>query len=600
MAFPASAAQILLAQIGWIEGGGFAAAAAVIGYLGWRLGDARREYVEQLADQARQVDDAQEAATQARREKDVLAGENKTKSEMLATLSREIRAHLNGVIGSADLMLGAALPAPQRDRLATLRASAEALVQSLNDVLDYASMEVGQIRIANAVFDLRQPIAEVADVLAPLAALKGVGLIVIVSPDVPLLVSGDASRLRQILFNLTANAVKFTDAGRVVVRVEPSTGVPTRVKAGVTWLQFSVSDTSAGIPDDLRATIFDRPGDTASASPRKLSGSGLELAISKRLVELMDGQIGSRSVPESGSEFWLTLPFVADRIQSSPIFTAADRLHVVVLDDVAAMRLAALAVLTRIGAGRDATDNVADAAMLLHDAVEAEARDVLLLVGETLLKTKGAELTRVLTEDPTLRMTRVVVMARDPDAAAASVGELPLAAVVRTPLVWTDPLAEALRKMPGATVGRGTGSRAPFEKSTVVPPTRRGPKVMVVDDDAISRSVSSQLLELIGCDVEVALSGAEALERAQASPYELIFMDCQMPEMDGFMATERIRTALGTKTPPVIAITANTTVRDREKCFAVGMCDFIGKPVTKSELARVVRRWAPAALRAPK
>ena len=582
-----------LGDVGWIGSLAIVVGAGGIGLLAWQLGRARREYALDLAEQARQVAEEQERAALAEKAREAVTRESQAKSEMLATLSREIRAHLNGVIGSADLLLDHTLKPHQREHLTTLRSSAEALHQSLNDVLDYASIETGKIQIGRASFDLRQPLIEVVESLLPPALLKGLELVLIVAPDVPVLVSGDAPRLRQIVFNLMANAVKFSPGGRVVLRVELPGGSVAPSQQGATWLRFSVSDTGEGVPDEMQATLFERSVEADPPSPRKFGGSGLELAISKRLVELMGGQIGTRRLPESGSEFWVMLPLVADQTQTTPTLPASDGLHVVVLDEQTASRVAASAMLARLGVDQDAADTVAGAVMLLRDALEDEACDPVLLLDETVAKTGGAELARLFAADAKLRSTRVVLLARDPDVAIGhGVG---VVVVVRKPLLRADVLAEALKAEQVTEGVRTTGSRPPFEAVRGAPPAPRpGPRVLVVDDDAISRSVTSQLLERLGCVVDVALNGPEAIAQAGATAFELIFMDCQMPGMDGFTTTERIRAAAGNKVPPIVAVTANTAERDRDHCFAVGMCDFVGKPVTKVELARILKRWAPS------
>lgn len=561
-----------------------------IGLLIWQLSRTQQQYAMELAEQSRQVAEEQEKTARARQEKEAMSRESQAKSEMLATLSREIRSHLNGIIGSADLMLDNTLKPQQREHLTTLRSSAESLHQSLNDVLDYSSIETGQIRIAVSPFDLRQPLIEAVETLCPLAVLKGLELVMIIATDVPTIVAGDAPRLRQILVNLMSNSVKFTPSGRVVLRVElhhRTGGAATTPPA--TWLRFSVSDTGAAIPPELQATIFDRSAEADYNSPRRFGGSGLELVISKRLVELMGGQIGAKSLPEGGTEFWVLLALPADRAPSPPAPRSSEDFHVVVLDDLAASRIAVSSMLTRLGIDQDATDTVPDAVGLLHDAVEAKAPLRVLLVDETVALARGAELAAALNEDADIRSTRVVLMSCDPERTDVTALKFPVATVVRKPILRTEVLLDAMRPTRESAIAKETGSRTPFDASASV---RRGPHVLVVDDDTISRSVSCQLLERLGCVVEAAMSGIEAVERAASSKFELIFMDCQMPEMDGFEATTKIRTTAGSKAPPIVALTANISGSDREKCFSVGMCDFVSKPVNKMELARVLKRWA--------
>lgn len=592
---------IFLAETVWFEpvAATFAAVALVI--LAWRVWHSQEDARRALAERERHLAQEKERTAQVLQEKEALARENKTKSEMLATLSRDIRGHLNGIMGSADLLLDNTLKPRQRDHLTTLRASAESLHQSLNDVLDYSSIETGQIQIAHSPFELRQPLNDVVETLSPLAHLKGLELVLIIAPDVPLHVAGDAARLRQVLLNLMSNAVKFTAQGRVVLRVSLSAGADTTPDHAHDCIHFSITDTGPAIPAEMHATIFDRPSDSMATSPRNFGSSGLELAISKRLVELMGGKIGARSLPEGGSEFWILLGLPADRTQPVVPPPHPPDLHVVVLDGLAAARLATSAMLTRLGLDHDATDSLAQAAEMLHDALDAEARELVLLLDETIAKSSGAQFVRLLEADPALCRTRIVLLSRDPEGIATAGFDFPITAVLRKPLLRSESLLEAVLATPGAKILRPSGSRAPFDAAATPAPAAPGhrPLVLVVDDDNISRSVSSQLLAILGCEVHLAVSGTTAIESAGHTAYELIFMDCQMPEMDGFEATHRILAELGGKAPPIVALTANTTLRDREKCLTAGMRDFIAKPVHKADLVRVLKRWtnaeAPAA-----
>ncbi len=581
----------ILAQAGSPVGLVAAVGGVIIALLAWQLWRANRNYSLDLSEQAEQVAQEQEKARRALEEKEAVTRESQAKGEMLATLSHEIRAHLNGVIGSADLLLENSLKQQQRELVTTLRFSAESLHQSLNDVLEYSSIESGQIQIAQASFDLRQPLIEIMEQFSPQAALRGLELVLLVAPDVPTRVIGDAERLHQILLNLVANAVKFTDHGRIVLRVELPPGSMAPFKPGATWLHFSVSDTGRGIPAEMLGTIFNRfvPADS---SPRKFGGSGLELAISKRLVELLGGKIEARSLPDSGSEFLTALPLMADTTPAPLRVVPPAGLHVVVLDDLGAARIAASALFTRMGIDHDVTDSQTKAAGLLRDALDAGAQDLVLLLDESIARERTADLAKLVAPGSALDATRIVLMALDPETASHEVFEFRIAAMVRKPLMRADVVLTALTQEPGEGATVVTASAPPFGFAGDVAATARlGPKVLVVDDDEISRSVTSQLLERLGCVVEKVVSGAEAIERVRRGGLDLIYMDCQMPELDGYATTERIRALPGLTPPPIVALTANTGVEDRKRCFAVGMCDFVGKPVRKAELTRTLKSW---------
>ena len=580
--------ELSAASAGWLESTSAAIAAIAICILAFLLWWAYAKHADKLAEMDRRLAEAKEASREVERERDTLARESHGKSEMLATLSREVRAHLNGIVGSADLMLDNSLSTTQREHLSTLRASAEALHQSLNDILDYASIESGKLRIERAPFDLREPLIEVVEHLSPLAVLKGIELVLIIAPDTPLLVTGDPARLRQSLLNLMANAVRFTSVGRVVLRAElpQGTGSTPGLAHSSTWLQFTVSDTGASIPEEMQASIFDRFALADSASPRKFGGSGLELAISRRLVELMGGRIGVRTTPDGGNEFWLILPLAADKSQDFPAVPLRKGQHAVILDDLAAARVALSALLTRHGIEHDSAETVAKATELLRDAAEAGVAAPVLLLDESIVREQAGAIEQLLAGEAAPRGVRIILMAAEPEAARAAITRFPVAAALRKPVVRADLVVKTLLAAPPATAAEPA-----LAGPEPVPAPREAPYVLVVDDDEISRSVTSQLLERLGCDVERALSGLEAIERTRHARFDLIFMDCHMPELDGFATTGRIRALAGERAPPIVALTASTTAKDREKCFTSGMCDFVDKPARKAELDRILKRW---------
>ncbi len=582
---PALAPRLFLAEVGWIEG----LAVVVVAVLLWRLSLLKKETQVKLDAQARLTEAEQEKARLAVQEKEVSIRENRAKSEMLAALSRDIRGHLNGIMGAADLLVDPALKPRQREHVSTLRASAEAMHQSLNDIVDFASIETGQIKIAHAPFELRQPLTDVIETLSPLALVKGLELVLILAPDAPQNVSGDIGRLRQVLLNLTSNAVKFTTQGRVVLRTALSTDEAAPAPKGAAWVRFSVSDTGPTIPDEVQATMFDRPSSSSTASPRSFGSAGLELAIVKRLVELMGGKIGVRSLPEGGSEFWIDLALTAEAPTLPFTPHPFPSLQVVAMDGLAAARIAVSEMLTRLGIDYATTDSVPQAVEMLNDALEAEAGELVLLVDEHLAKRHAAEIARALAPGTGLAATRVVLMSLDPEGVVPGAYSFPITTVLRKPLLRPESLRDALRAKPGLPPPT-LGSRAPFASDSSVESYR--PHVLVVDDDNISRSVSSQLLAILECQVDLAVNGPDAIEAASKTRYELIFMDCQMPGMDGFETTRQIIAAAGGKAPPIVALTANTSAADREKCFATGMSDFIAKPVHKADLARTLKRWA--------
>lgn len=561
-AAPADATALLVAGAGLM----------VVLFLVWRNNQAEKRFHLDLTEE-------RERTKEVTLEKDLLARENQSKSAMLATLSREIRANLNGIMGSADLLIDDASNRLQREYLTTLRSSAEALHMSLNDVLDYASIETGRIHVAREDFDLRQPLYEVIEQLLPLASLKSLDLVLILSPEVPVNLVGDRGRLRQILLNLLSNAITFTPSGRVVLRVELPQRSGSTPPQSASWLHLTVSDTGPEIPEEMQAGLFDRFTRPEGQSPRQTSGAGLGLAICKRLVELMGGQIGVRNAADSGVEVWLMLPISAGRRQPEP--AAPSGLYAVVLDAEPVTRVAASAILTRLGIEQDTTDSVSDAGVLLREARKEGVSEPILILGDVVAREQAVLLAEALTTEPRVPYPRIILLAKDPDAIATADFAFPVHAVLRKPLLRSEPVLRAITE--------SSESLVPFNFAAEA--ARSQPMVLVVDDDDVSRSVTSKLLSRLGCRIEVSPTGEDAIAKVGRTPFDLILMDCQMPGMDGFVATDRIRAILPGKCPPIVALTANTSPQDRERCVASGMCDFVDKPVRKFELARVLKRW---------
>jgi signal transduction histidine kinase/CheY-like chemotaxis protein len=543
---------------------------------------------------AKDLADEQARRNQALEERQIAVGSSQAKTELLTTLSHEIRAHLNGIVGSTDLMLETVLTPQQREHMTTLRVSAEALHNVLNDIVDYSRIDTGHLKLELALFDLRQPLVEVMEIVLPRAALKHLETALIVAPDVPLLVTGDAGRVRQVLLNLALNAVKFTARGRVALWVE-RTGAPEGEMAGTVWLRFAVADTGVGLTPEAQKEIFERFAPSESSTTRKFGGSGLELAISKRLVERMGGKIGVRSEPDQGSEFWFMLPLAVEPEQPLARAPLPVRAHVVVLDDLPAARVAADAMLARLSISHDVAATVEEAGSYLRTALEAGEPNRVLLLDESVFAARREAVEALLAEHGAGERLRVVWLTMHPESApptSLSGG----AAVLRKPLLRAELLLEALGgagSSPGTAEPVKPASQSPFVAAGMTtPPVGEKLRLLLAEDDEISGRVSSMMLERLGATVDLAVDGSEAIKLARQNPYALVFMDCRMPGMDGFEATRRIRAELGEKAPPIVALTANISAKDREAAFASGMCDFVTKPVHKAELARVLQRWA--------